>query len=135
MEAHVTAHSQAYRLREEMAQAKVQHGQEIRADLPGHPSDRPGPRLVHRAARCRGRGLLLQHGADPAAEGGDLRRRGPLPTEVVVDGLEVAGGGTYDLFNVVVRSNGDLRLIVDEATEVVPVVRERQRLQGAADAV
>jgi hypothetical protein len=60
---------------------------------------------------------------------------GQLPTEVVVDGLEVAGGRRYHLFNVLVRSNGDLRLIVDEATEVVPVVRERQRLQGAADAV
>ena len=35
MQAHVTAHSQAYRLRERMAQAKVEHGQEIRADLPG----------------------------------------------------------------------------------------------------
>ena len=35
MEARVTAHSQAYRLRERMAQAEVQHGQEIRADLPG----------------------------------------------------------------------------------------------------
>jgi hypothetical protein len=35
MQAHVTAHSQAYRLRERMAQAKVQHGQEIRADLTG----------------------------------------------------------------------------------------------------
>jgi hypothetical protein len=35
MEARVTAHSQAYRLRERMAQPEVQHGQEIRADLPG----------------------------------------------------------------------------------------------------
>jgi hypothetical protein len=135
MEAHVTAHSQAYRLREEMAQAKVQHGQEIRADLPG----------IRVTALDRG-----WFTARRDAEGevffcsmGPIRLRrvaisgdgGPLPTEVVVDGLEVAGGGTYDLFNVVVRSNGDLRLIVDEATEVVPVVRERQRLQGAADAV
>ena len=35
MEARVTAYSQAHRLRERMAQAEVQHGQEIRADLPG----------------------------------------------------------------------------------------------------
>jgi hypothetical protein len=35
MQAYVTVHSQAYRLRAQMAQAKVQHGQEIRADLPG----------------------------------------------------------------------------------------------------
>src|SRR5713226_1516076 len=35
MEARVTAHSQAHRLRERMAQGKVQDGEEIRADLPG----------------------------------------------------------------------------------------------------
>ena len=35
MEARVTTRSQAYRLRERMEQAEVQHGQEIRADLPG----------------------------------------------------------------------------------------------------
>jgi hypothetical protein len=35
MQAYVAVHSQAYRLREQTAQAKVQHGQEIRADLPG----------------------------------------------------------------------------------------------------
>ncbi len=35
MEARVTAHSQAYRLRERMEQREVRHGQEIRADLPG----------------------------------------------------------------------------------------------------
>ena len=59
----------------------------------------------------------------------------PLPTEVVVDGLEVASGGTYDLLNVLVRSNGDLRLIMDEATRVVPVARERERMRGAAYAI
>jgi len=135
MEAHVTAHSQAYRLREEMAQARVQHGQEIRADLPDI--------RVTALDRCWFTG---RHGAGGEvffSSMGPIRLRrvaisgdgGPLPTEVVVDGLEVAGGGTYDLFNVLVRSNGDLRLIVDEATEVVPVGRERQRVQGAADAV
>ncbi len=34
MEARVTAQSQSYRLRERMQEAKVSHGQEIRADLP-----------------------------------------------------------------------------------------------------
>ena len=119
MEAHVTAHSQAYRLREQMAQVKVQHGQEIRADLPG----------IRVTALDRG-WFTARHNAEVFfCSMGPIRLRrvaiagdgGPLPTEVVVDGLEVAGGGTYDLFNVLVRSNGDLRLIVDEATEVVPV--------------
>jgi hypothetical protein len=48
----------------------------------------------------------------------------PLPTGVVVEGLEVASEGTYDFLNVLVQSNGDLRLIVDDATRVVPVSRE-----------
>ena len=54
------------------------------------------------------------------------RLAGPLPSDVVVDGLEVASGGSYDLLNVLVQSNGDLRLIVDDATRVVPVIRERE---------
>jgi hypothetical protein len=33
-------------------------------------------------------------------------------------GLRVPGEGTYDLLNVLIRSNGDLRLIVDEASRV-----------------
>jgi hypothetical protein len=43
---------------------------------------------------------------------------------VVIDGLDVVGAGTYDLINVLVRSNGDLRLILDEASSVVPTARE-----------
>jgi hypothetical protein len=126
MEARVTAHSQAYRLRERMAQAKVQHGQEIRADV-------PGIRVMAMArewftARHRGKGEVF------FCTMGPIRVRevtvpgdgSPLPSDVVIDGLEVASGGSYDLLNVLVQSNGDLRLIVDDATRVVPVIRERE---------
>ena len=126
MEARVTAHSQAYRLRERMAQAKVQHGQEIRADV-------PGIRVLAMArewftARHRGKGEVFFCTIGP------IRVRevtvpgdgSPLPSDVVIDGLEVASGGSYDLLNVLVQSNGDLRLIVDDATRVVPVIRERE---------
>ena len=51
---------------------------------------------------------------------------GPLPSDVVVEGLEVASDGSYDLLNVLVQSNGDLRLIVDDATRVVPATRRRE---------
>src|SRR5712691_5843551 len=126
MEAHVTAHSQAYRLRERMAQAKVQHGEEIRADLPGI-----GVTAMARdwfTARHRGKGEVY------FCTMGPIRVRevtvpgdgGPLPTDAIVEGLEVASVGTYDLLNVLVQSNGDLRLIVDDATRVVPVIRERE---------
>jgi hypothetical protein len=126
MEARVTAHSQAYRLRERMAQAKVQHGQEIRADV-------PGIRVMAMArewftARHRGKGEVF------FCTMGPIRVRevtvpgdgSPLASDVVIDGLEVASGGSYDLLNVLVQSNGDLRLIVDDATRVVPVIRERE---------
>jgi hypothetical protein len=135
MQAHVTVHSQAYRLRERMAQAKVQHGQEIRADLPGiavTALDR-GWFTARHDAKCEiffcTMGPIRLRRVAISGDGG------PLPTEVIVDGLEVASGGTYDLLNVLVRSNGDLRLIMDEATRVVPVARERERMRGAAYAV
>jgi hypothetical protein len=126
MEARVTAHSQAYRLRERMTQAEVKHGQEIRADLPGI-----GVMATARewfTARHRGKGEVF------FCTMGPIRVRevtvpgdgGPLPTDAIVEGLEVASVGTYDLLNVLVQSNGNLRLIVDDATRVVPVIRERE---------
>jgi hypothetical protein len=126
MEARVTANSQAYRLRERMAQAKVQHGQEIRADLPGI-----GVIAMARdwfTARHKGKGEVY------FCTMGPIRVRkvtvpgdgGPLPSDVVVEGLEVASVGSYDLLNVLVQSNGDLRLVVDDATRVVPLIRERE---------
>ena len=126
MQAHVTAHSQAYRLRERMAQAKVEHGQEIRADLPGiGVTTMAGDWFT---ARHKGKGEVY------FCTMGPIRVRtvtvpgdgGPLPTDAIVEGLEVASVGTYDLLNVLVQSNGNLRLIVDDATRVVPVIRERE---------
>jgi hypothetical protein len=54
----------------------------------------------------------------------------PLPGNVVLDNLEVSRGGTYDLLNVLVRSNGDLRLIVDDATRVERVLGDRAEAAG-----
>ena len=124
MEARVTAHSQAYRLRERMEQGEVRHGQEIRADL-------PGIRVTALArnwftARDKGKGEVLFCTMGPirvrkVTIPGDGR---PLPTNVIVEGLVVPGSGTYDVLDALVQSNGDLRLIVDEATRVERVVRE-----------
>ncbi|HEV8177937.1 MAG TPA: hypothetical protein VGP44_09645 [Gemmatimonadales bacterium] len=50
----------------------------------------------------------------------------PLPANAIVEGLVVPRTGTYDLLNALVQSNGDLRLIVDEGTRVVPVVTGRE---------
>ena len=121
MEARVTASSQAYRLRERMAQTEVTHGQEIRADLPGI-----GVTAMARdwfPARDKGKGEVFFCTMGPiqlrkVTIPGDGR---PLPTNVVVEGLGVPGSGTYDVLDALVQSNGDLRVIVDDATRVVPV--------------
>jgi hypothetical protein len=126
MEARVTARSQAYRLRERMEQGEVRHGQEIRADLPGI-----GVVAMARdwfAARQRGKGQVFFCTMGPIrvreiVTPGDGR---PLPTNVIVEGLVVPSSGTYDILNALVQSNGDLRLIVDEGTRVVPVVTGRE---------
>jgi hypothetical protein len=126
MQAHVTANSQAYRLRERMAQAKVEHGQEIRADLPGIGVSAMARDWFTRRHKGKGEVYFCTMGPIGVRKVTVPGDGGPLPTDVVIEGLEVANLGTYDLLNVLVQSNGDLRLIVDHATRVVPVIRESE---------
>ena len=124
MEARVTAHSQAFQLLERMKRADVQHGQEIRADLPGiRVSAAVSPWLGR-----RGKGEVFFCTMGPirvrrVTIAGDGR---PLPQEAVVQGLNVAEDGTYDVLNALVRSNGNLHVIVDEVSQVVPRPRSRE---------
>jgi hypothetical protein len=130
MEAHVTAYSQAHRLRERMEKAEVRHGQEIRADLPGI--------RVTAASRNWFTGRPMGAGQVFFCTMGPIRVReikttgdgAPLPSNAVVQGLKVPGEGTYDLIDALVQSNGDLRVIVDGATQVVPAVRQAESRQG-----
>ena len=132
MEARIGAYSQAHRLRERMAQAEVRHGQEIRADLPGIRvtamsrnwfTGRPtGQKEVFFCTMGPVRVREVKAAGDGA----------PLPSNVIVQGLEVTGEGTYDLIDALVQSNGDLRVIVDGATRVVPVAREEMRRSDLA---
>jgi hypothetical protein len=120
MEARVTPYSQAHRLRERMAQAEVKHGQEIRADLPGIKVTAMGRNWF--IGRSNGKGEVFFCNMGPirvreVTEPGDAT---PLPNNVVVQGLDVPRDGIYDLVDVLVQSNGDLRVIVDGATRVVP---------------
>ena len=126
MEARVTAHSQAYRLRERMEQAEIKHGQEIRADLPGIGVVAMARDWFTGGNRGKGQVFFCTMGPIRVREVMVPGDRGPLPSDVVVEGLEVASGGSYDLLNVLVQSNGNLRLVVDDATRVVPVIRERE---------
>ncbi len=106
-----------------MAQAEVRHGQEIRADL-------PGIRVIAVArdwffARRKDKGEVFFCNLGPIRVR-EVRTPGdaaPLPDKVSLEGLEVPSDGTYDLLDVLVQSNGDLRVVVDNATRVVPVVR------------
>jgi hypothetical protein len=126
MEARVTSYSQAFRLRERMQQAEVQHGQEIRADLPGIKVSASGSGWL--GARQGGKGEVFFCNMGPilvrkVTIAGDRR---PLPNEAIVQGLNVADEGTYDLLNALVRSNGNLHVIVDEVTQVVRAPRIRE---------
>ena len=130
MEARVTSRSQTYRLRERMEQAQVRHGEEIRADLPGVRVIAIGGTWFSARRNADGEVYFCTMGpvrVRKVAISGDGR---PLPGNVVLDGLQVAGGGTYDLLNVLVRSNGDLRLIVDDATRVQRVIGDRAEASG-----
>src|SRR5512133_1206152 len=128
MEARVTAGSQAYRLKERMEQAEVRHGQEIRADLPGIRVGAAGRTWL--GTREGDKGEVFFCNMEPLR----LRRTviagdgKPLPNEAVVQGLNVPAQGTYDLINALIRSNGDLRVIVDQVTQVVPRVRQAERV-------
>ena len=113
MEARVTTQSQTFKLRERMEEANIHHGQEIRADL-------PNIRVVALAGTGEGQALFCTMGPIRVRETlnrGDERR---LPTEVALQGLRVHTSGAFDLLNALVCSNGDLRLVVDDQTRVVP---------------
>ncbi len=141
MEAQVTAQSQPYRLRQEAQQANVRHGQEVRADIPNVRVSVTADRTPAHAGRFGwfGRGAAdreatsssVAHVESPGeiyfCNIGRLRVRelltdagddAPLPSTVVVDGLRVSSPGHYDLVNVVVRANGDLRVILDADSRV-----------------
>jgi hypothetical protein len=121
MEARVTAYSQAYQLRERMAQAEVKHGQEIRADLPGIRVTAMARHWFTGRPNGKGEVFFCTMGPIRVREVTAAGDGAPLPNNVIVQGLEVPGDGTYDLIGALVQSNGDLRVIVDGATRVVPV--------------
>ena len=140
MEAQVTAHSQPFRLRQEAQQANIRHGEEIRADIPNVRVSVTAERAPAHAGRFAWFG---RHAAEePAPAGaeskgdvyfcniGPIRVReritgagddAPLPSSVIVDGLVVPSPGYYDLVNVLVRTNGDLRVTVDAQSRLEPV--------------
>lgn len=113
MEARMTLQSQSFRLVERLEQASIHHGQEIRADL-------PNVRVMALAGGAEGQVLFCNLWPVRVREILNRGDDGPLPTCVTLAGLDVSTSGTYDILNALVSSNGDLRLVVDAETRVVP---------------
>ncbi|MGH2659766.1 MAG: hypothetical protein ACRDHS_08910 [Actinomycetota bacterium] len=99
-----------------MEEAKIFHGQEVRADL-------PNVRVTALAGGRDGQALFCNMGPIRVREIVNRGDDGPLPTNITVEGLEVSTSGTYDILNALVSSNGDLRLVVDDKARVVPTVK------------
>lgn len=113
MEARVTSQSQSFRLTERMEEAKILHGQEVRADL-------PNVRVTALAGSSEGQALFCNMGLIRVRETLSRGDDGPLSGNVTLKGLEVPISGAYDLLNALVSSNGDTSLVVDDKTSVVP---------------
>jgi hypothetical protein len=101
-----------------MAEAGVGHGHEVRADVRGVRVQLTSPDWFTRWGRIKADVFFC--GVSPV----EVRRvaiegdGGPLPDRTILDGLQVPQEGRYDLINVLVRANGDLRLILDDASRV-----------------
>jgi hypothetical protein len=120
MKAGITSQSQTFRLVERMQEANIHHGQAIRADL-------PNIMVVALSGAGEGQALFCTMGPIRVRE---IMNRGddrPLPINVAVEGLEVPTSGSFDLLNALLSSNGDLRLVVDDQTRVVPAIEVPER--------
>ena len=131
MEARVTSYSQSDRLRERMTQAEVRHGQEIRADLPGIRVDAIGRNWLTGKPSRHGVVFFCTMGPITVRETTTPGDGGPLPSNVVLEGLDIPAEGTYDLKDVLVQSNGDLRVIIDAASRVEPVAKPAEIREAA----
>jgi hypothetical protein len=124
MESRVMAHSQSHRLRERMAEARIGHGQEVRADLPGIRVSADMEDWRKSAEPRRGVVFFCTMGPITVRQVLATGDGEPLPIEAVVEGLVVPQPGTYDIFNALIHSNGALQLRVDSETVIVPKSRE-----------
>ena len=112
MEARITAQSQSFKLRERLEEAKVSHGQEIRADL-------PNVRVAVLAATGDAQLMFCNMGSIHLREVGQPGDQGPLAAEVTLQGLAVPVPGNYDLLNARVSVNGSIHVTVDREAQVV----------------
>jgi hypothetical protein len=124
MEARITAQSQSFKLRERLEEAKVSHGQELRADL-------PNVRVGVLAATGEAQLMFCNMGMIEVRELLQPGDYGPLATEVTLQGLAVPAPGMYDLVNARISVNGSIHVAVDSQTQVVAT--QRRGLEGVAE--
>jgi hypothetical protein len=124
MEARITAQSQSFKLRERLEEAKVSHGQEVRADL-------PNVRVAVLAATGEAQLMFCNMGSIRVREWVQPGDSGPLASEVTLQGLAVPIPGTYDLVNARVCVNGSIQVVVDRETQVLATAR--RGLEGIAE--
>jgi hypothetical protein len=104
--------SQTERLVAAMNARAISHGQTVRADIE-HVEVSAKMRAEHLVHFCGLRGVKV-HETIAAGDGG------PLPAEVVVNGLEVEREGVYDIQNALVSSNGKIDITIDNQSKVTP---------------
>jgi hypothetical protein len=123
MEAHVTAASQSYKVREYVEKAEIRHGQTARVDIPNVrvavTADRPGEIYF-----CNMRPIRVKQILSPGDQGG-------IPTKVALDKLEFPSGGTYDIIDVLISTNGEIRISADRQTRICAAADRIRDLQGA----
>lgn len=124
MSPEVASVSQTERLRSAMAASRITHGQEVRADI----------ERVEVSSKSYARPLVYFCGVAgvtvrQTVTAGDGK---PLPADVEVTGLKVDGEGFYDIHNALIRSNGRIEVMLDDASRVV--ARPRSALAFLLDA-
>jgi hypothetical protein len=114
-----------------MADAEVRHGQEVRADVRGVRVQLAAPAWIGRRDIVKGDVFFCTMGPVEVRRVSIEGDGGPLSEDTILEGLQVPIEGTYDLINVLVRSNGDLRLIMDEASRAEATPRRSTQLAAA----
>jgi len=116
--------SQTERLRTAMAASAITHGQTVRADI----------ERVEVSTKSYAKPLVYFCGISgvrvrETVQAGDGKA---LPGDVAVTGLSVDGEGFYDIHNALIRSNGKIEVVMDDASRVV--ARPRSLMQFLLDA-
>ena len=96
---------------------------DIRADLPGIRVTAMGRNWFTGKTKDKGEIFFCNMGPITIRETTARGDGGPLPKNVVLQNLSVPSDGTYDLRDVLVQSNGDLRVIMDDRSRAVPAAR------------